>query len=123
MGIFHVKREKRAAFVRDGDAGRQRLLSLVVGHAEDQGGLVQRFLGRAGIEFDFADLDVVPLFWWNDRQCVLAFEQRAGRHGERLNQVLLREKQLAQFAPVQFDGPIQLHIALADEQRVFVRVR
>ena len=98
------------------------MLGILVTDADDQRGFVQRVPGRARIEPDFADLDVVAFLGRNDGQRVVTVAQRAGRESQGLGEVLFGDEQLAQFASVEFHGPIQFHVALPDEERVFVGI-
>src|SRR5689334_17941006 len=77
--VFHVKREQRTVLRRDGKAAGQRLLSLVVNDANVQCGLVQRLPGWALVQNKLAHLNVVAFLRWDDRKCVCAIAQPAGR--------------------------------------------
>src|ERR1051325_9084615 len=122
LPVVDVKREQRTVSVGDGEATGERLLSVLVGNGYVQGRFVQCLTRRARIQSDFADFNVVAGVGRRDGNRVFTVMQRAGRQWERLNQVLLGEKQFAQFAAVQLDAPIELYVALTDEQRVLVCV-
>src|SRR5439155_3547956 len=123
LSRFHVEREKRTIRADNRDATRQRLVGLVVDYTEEQRGIIQGLAPRPRIELDLADLDVVPFFGRKDRQGVFSIAQRAGWQRERLGEVLFGQEQPGDFSSVKFDAPIEFHIALADEKRVFVCVR